>query len=59
MPWGKRKSYSFKESTKRSQGIQVTSYQKKEAKNCKDCPHRPKQISAAEEAKTGKLSRIL
>ena len=32
---------------------------KKETLNCNNCPHKPKQISASQEVKTGKLSRIL
>ena len=32
---------------------------KKETLNYNNCPHKPKQISASQEVKTGKLSRIL
>ena len=61
MPWGKNKSYNFKESNnkQKSSAVQTTSYKKRPEKYCKDCPHRPKQIRAYEESKTGKLSRIL
>ena len=59
MPWGKNKSYNFKESdNKQKNSVQTTSYEKKE-QYCKDCPCKPKQISTYEESKTGKLSRIL
>ena len=59
MPWGKNKSYNFKESdNKQKNSVQMTSCKKKE-QYCKDCPHKPKQISTYEESKTGKLSRIL
>ena len=63
MPWGKNKSYNFKESNnkQKSSAVQTTSYKKLPEQYCKDCPHRPKQISEYEESKTGKyqeLSRI-
>ena len=61
MPWVKNKSYNFKESNnkQKSSAVQTTSYKKRPEQYCKDCPHRPKQISAYEESKSGKLSRIL
>ena len=61
MPCGKNKSYNFKESnnTQKSSAVRTTSYKKRPEQYCKNCPHRPKQISAYEESKTGKLSRIL
>ena len=39
MPWGKNKSYNFKESdNKRKNSVQMTSYKKKTEQYCKDCP---------------------
>ena len=60
MPWGKTKSYNQNEKSKSTlgQGTYGT-YIKKETLNCNNCPHKPKQISASQEVKTGKLSRIL
>ena len=59
MPWGKNKPYSFSESSSKDKKntVQGTSYTKKP--DCNNCPHRPKQISASKEIKTGKLSIIL
>ena len=51
MPCGKNKSYNFKESNnkQKSSAVQTTSYKKRPEQYCKDCPHRPKQITAYEE----------
>ena len=39
MPWGKNKSYNFKESdNKRKNSVQMTSYKKKTEQYWKDCP---------------------
>ena len=61
MPWGKNKSYSFNQSSNKEKksSVQGTSYTKKLNPDCKNCPHKPQQISASQESKTGKLSRIL
>ena len=61
MPWGKNKSYSFNQSSNKEKKspVQGTSYTKKPNPDCKSCPHLPKQTSASQELRTGKLSRIL
>ena len=57
MPWGKKIHTICKKKAKKKTLNQGT--YKKESLGCNNCPHRPKEISASQEAKTGKLSRIL
>ena len=57
MPWGKKIHTICKKKAKKKTLNQGT--YEKESLGCNNCPHRPKEISASQEAKTGKLSRIL
>ena len=61
MPCGKNKSYSFNQSSNKEKksSVQGASYTKKLNPDCKNCPNTQQQISASQESKTGKLSRIL
>ena len=55
---GEKNSYNLQEKSKEKNTLNQGTY-KKESLGCNNCPHRPKEIIASQEAKTGKLSRIL